>query len=78
MERRKYIREYMRDYRSGIKRKVRNDEIREQIKRDRLRGDDIYTIALRYDYRPESVCRLCKDLPIKKHANRRKWKGLWK
>ena len=66
------MREYMRDYRNGIKRKEKNDAVREQIKADRLAGEDIYTIGLRYGYRPESIARLCKDLPIKKHANRHK------
>ena len=63
---------YMRDYRNGIRRKQKNDEVREQIKQDRLNGDNIYIIGLRYGYRPESVARLCQNLPIKKHANRHK------
>jgi hypothetical protein len=67
-----YMRNYMKDYRSGIKRSDEKNKIREQIKKERLAGEDIYTLALRYGYRPESICRLCQDLPIKKHANRHK------
>lgn len=73
LERKKYMREYMRQYRQGERRKIYNDEIREKIKEERMAGVDIYTLALRYDYRPESICRLCQDLPIDKHANRGKF-----
>jgi cytochrome c553 len=72
MNKKEYIRQYMREYRQGKRRKKKNDEIRKKIKQDRLNGDDIYTIAYRYDYNPSSVARLCQDLPIKKHVNRHK------
>lgn len=71
-KRRKYQREYMRDYRKGILRPQNTEEIHNKMKADRLNGDDIYTIGLRYGYNPVYICRLFKDLPIKKHANRHK------
>jgi hypothetical protein len=72
MTRKEYIREYMREYRQGKTRKSKNDAVREQIKKERMNGDDVYTLAVRYNYRPESICRLCQNLPIKKHKNRHK------
>lgn len=72
-DRKQYMREYMREYRNGKKRKPMNDKMRKQIQKERMEGVDIYTLALRYNYRPESICRLCADLPIKKHANSGKY-----
>jgi len=71
-DKKQYMREYMRDYRKGIKRPRKTEEIHKKMKADRLAGDDIYTIGLRYGYNPVYICRLFKDLPIKKHANRHK------
>ena len=71
-EKRKYYREYMRDWRKGIKRPRNTKEIHDKMKADRLNGDNIYTFGLRYGYNPVYLCRLFKDLPIKKHTNRHK------
>ena len=71
-DKRNYMREYMRDYRLGKRRKKNVAEIHEKMRADRLRGDDIYTIGLRYGYNPVYICRLFSHLPIKKHANRHK------
>jgi len=72
MNKTEYIRQYMREYRQGKRRSAAKAELREKMKQDRLKGDDIYTIGLRYGYNPVYVCRLFKELPVKKHANRHK------
>lgn len=62
----------MREYRAGRRINVERVAIREKMRQDRLNGDDIYTIGMRYGYNPVYVCRLFSDLPVKKHANRHK------
>jgi hypothetical protein len=62
----------MLDYRKGIKRARNVNAIHEQMKQERMQGDSIYIIALRHGYNPVYICRLFKELPIKKHANRHK------
>lgn len=71
-EQKQYMREYMRDYRAGKKRPRNTQEIHKKMCSDRLRGDSIYEIGLRYGYNPVYICRLFKNLPVQKHANRHK------
>lgn len=62
----------MREYRAGRRLLDEQRETVKKMKEDRIKGDDIYTIGLRYGYNPNYVCRICSDLPVKKHKNRHK------
>jgi hypothetical protein len=67
-----YRAERMRNYRAGRRIQEERKVMREKMCQDRMNGDDIYTIGLRYGYNATYISRLFKDLPIKKHTNRHK------
>ena len=56
--RREYMREYIRNYRKGILRTPLIKEKYIKIREDKKRGDDLYTLAIRYDYSVTHIWRI--------------------